>query len=74
MLLCSHSLVEFLSVPELAMNPLSARVIAQFDSKKDDQVNFKQFLQTLSVFSPRGGRAAKLKGTCMRPSFADLTL
>ena len=32
---------EFLSVPELACNPLLERVIAIFDTNKDDEIEFK---------------------------------
>eukprot|EP00696_Hemimastix_kukwesjijk_P002862 gnl/Hemi2/13502_TR4619_c0_g1_i1.p1 gnl/Hemi2/13502_TR4619_c0_g1~~gnl/Hemi2/13502_TR4619_c0_g1_i1.p1 ORF type:complete len:179 (+),score=80.73 gnl/Hemi2/13502_TR4619_c0_g1_i1:103-639(+) len=52
---------EFLSIPELAMNPLVQRVISIFDQKKDDNVNFKDFISALSVFSSRGDKEEKLK-------------
>jgi len=42
------------------MNPLVMRVISIFDTKKDDQINFKQFIETLSVFSHKGDKRDKL--------------
>jgi len=51
---------EFLAIPELAMNPLAHRVIAIFDLHKDDQVSFKQFVKTLSIFSPKTSEEGKL--------------
>lgn len=56
---------DLLSIPELAMNPLAPRVIGIFNVKKEDQISFKQFVQTLSVFSPRASADEKLK--CMHP-------
>eukprot|EP00002_Diphylleia_rotans_P040011 TRINITY_DN93_c0_g1_i10.p1 TRINITY_DN93_c0_g1~~TRINITY_DN93_c0_g1_i10.p1 ORF type:complete len:178 (-),score=48.97 TRINITY_DN93_c0_g1_i10:458-991(-) len=52
---------EFLMVPELAMNPLVERVIAIFDINKDECINFKEFIQALSVFSVNGAREHKLR-------------
>ncbi len=54
---------EFLMVPELAMNPLVERVIAIFDINKDESINFKEFIQALSVFSVNGAREHKLRCT-----------
>lgn len=52
---------EFLSVPELACNPLLERVIAIFDTNKDDEIEFKEFIAALSTFSEKGNTEAKLK-------------
>eukprot|EP00697_Spironema_sp_BW2_P006710 gnl/Spiro4/20819_TR10136_c0_g1_i1.p1 gnl/Spiro4/20819_TR10136_c0_g1~~gnl/Spiro4/20819_TR10136_c0_g1_i1.p1 ORF type:complete len:196 (-),score=73.62 gnl/Spiro4/20819_TR10136_c0_g1_i1:94-630(-) len=52
---------EFMSIPELAMNPLVQRVISIFDQNRDDNVNFKEFISALSVFSSRGDKEEKLK-------------
>eukprot|EP00123_Amoebidium_parasiticum_P019654 comp29152_c0_seq1/m.47221 comp29152_c0_seq1/g.47221 ORF comp29152_c0_seq1/g.47221 comp29152_c0_seq1/m.47221 type:complete len:179 (-) comp29152_c0_seq1:588-1124(-) len=41
---------DFLSIPELAINPLISRVIAVFDDEDGDNVNFRQFIEVLSVF------------------------
>lgn len=52
---------EFLSVPELANNPLLERVIAIFDKNKDDQIEFKEFIAALSTFSDKGNKEGKLR-------------
>jgi serine/threonine-protein phosphatase 2B regulatory subunit len=52
---------EFLMIPELAVNPLRQRVIAIFDTDKDESVNFKEFISALSVFSAKGEKQAKLE-------------
>mmetsp|Transcript_19249 Transcript_19249/g.28667 ORF Transcript_19249/g.28667 Transcript_19249/m.28667 type:complete len:196 (+) Transcript_19249:25-612(+) len=52
---------EFLSVPELAGNPLLERVIAIFDKNKDDEIEFKEFITALSTFSEKGNKEDKLK-------------
>eukprot|EP01128_Nolandella_sp_AFSM9_P009313 TRINITY_DN5916_c0_g1_i1.p1 TRINITY_DN5916_c0_g1~~TRINITY_DN5916_c0_g1_i1.p1 ORF type:complete len:180 (+),score=50.58 TRINITY_DN5916_c0_g1_i1:109-648(+) len=57
----SISADEFLSIPELAMNPLVMRVIDLFDKNGDDQINFKMFIETLSVFSTSATQEEKMK-------------
>jgi serine/threonine-protein phosphatase 2B regulatory subunit len=52
---------EFLSVPELAGNPLLERVIAIFDKNKDDEIEFKEFISALSTFSEKGNKEGKLR-------------
>merc|ERR1711916_216076 len=52
---------EFLMIPELAMNPLVERVIAIFDTNKDENINFKEFIQALSIFSVNGAKEQKLR-------------
>lgn len=53
---------EFLSIPELAMNPIASRMIAVFEgSNARDQVNFKQFITTLSIFSEKESVENKIK-------------
>lgn len=47
-------------IPELAMNPLVSRVIALFGAEGDEELDFKQFVQVLSVFSVKGSRAEKV--------------
>eukprot|EP01028_Stygiella_incarcerata_P003916 TRINITY_DN181_c0_g1_i6.p2 TRINITY_DN181_c0_g1~~TRINITY_DN181_c0_g1_i6.p2 ORF type:complete len:162 (+),score=51.33 TRINITY_DN181_c0_g1_i6:289-774(+) len=51
---------EFSMIPELAVNPLRNRVISLFDTGMDDTVNFKSFVQTLSVFSVKGDVQKKI--------------
>lgn len=55
------SIAELMSIPELAMNPLSNRILAVFDSTESSDFNFKEFLSCLSVFSPHAKRETKLK-------------
>ncbi|GKT34541.1 Calcineurin B protein like protein [Aduncisulcus paluster] len=52
---------EFMMIPELSMNPLAPRTIALFDTDHDDAVNFKEFIEALSVFSVRGAKREKLQ-------------
>jgi len=52
---------EFLSIPQLAMNPLLERLIAIFDTNKDEEIEFKEFIQALSTFSAKGDKEGKLK-------------
>jgi len=42
------------------MNPVASRIIALFN-EGDDHINFKQFITTLSAFSPKGDKKLKLK-------------
>ena len=52
---------EFLAIPDLALNPLVSRVISIFDKSGDGQVDFKEFIQALSVFSVKGDPEQKLR-------------
>jgi len=66
-----------LSIPELAMNPLATRIISLFDSRHDDLISFKQFIETLSIMSEKGSREDKLKFVFMiydikRDGFIDV--
>jgi serine/threonine-protein phosphatase 2B regulatory subunit len=47
---------EFLSIPELSINPLAQRLVRVFDS-----VNYKQFVKLLSAFSKHATKDAKLE-------------
>ncbi|KAJ3039547.1 Calcineurin subunit B type 2 [Rhizophlyctis rosea] len=51
---------EMTAIPELAMNPLCLRIVEVFDSDKRGEVNFKQFVSALSVFSKGARREQKL--------------
>eukprot|EP00741_Cyanophora_paradoxa_P009416 tig00000144_g9120.t1 len=55
------SVDEFLSIPELASNPLVLRVISIFDTDHDNTVNFKEFISALSIFSVKGDKEEKLR-------------
>eukprot|EP01130_Rhizamoeba_saxonica_P014762 TRINITY_DN647_c0_g1_i2.p2 TRINITY_DN647_c0_g1~~TRINITY_DN647_c0_g1_i2.p2 ORF type:complete len:133 (+),score=36.63 TRINITY_DN647_c0_g1_i2:385-783(+) len=50
-----------MQIPELAMNPLLERVLQIFDENKDNEIEFKEFINSLSVFSGTGNKEAKLK-------------
>jgi len=52
---------EFLSIPDLALNPLLERVLHIFDQDQDEQIQFEEFIQTLSTLSDKGSKEAKLK-------------
>jgi len=52
---------EFLSIPQVASNPLASRMIAIFDEDGGGTVDFQEFVGGLSAFSGRGGREQKLK-------------
>ncbi|EGG20129.1 calcium-binding EF-hand domain-containing protein [Cavenderia fasciculata] len=52
---------DFPGIPELSMNPLLPRLIAIFDVNRDSQLNFAQFVNTLSVFHPNAKKEDKLK-------------
>mmetsp|Transcript_22570 Transcript_22570/g.38721 ORF Transcript_22570/g.38721 Transcript_22570/m.38721 type:complete len:179 (-) Transcript_22570:400-936(-) len=55
------SVSEFLSVPELASNPLVLRIISIIDTDHSETVNFKEFVQALSIFSVHADKEDKLK-------------
>lgn len=61
---------EFLSIPEFASNPLLERVIAIFDTNKDEEIEFKEFISALSIFSSKENKEAKLR--CTPPPRAPL--
>jgi len=52
---------EFLSIPQVASNPLANRMIAIFDEDGGGTVDFQEFVGGLSAFSGRGGRDQKLR-------------
>jgi len=52
---------EFLSIPELALNPLLERVISIFDTNKDEEIQFSEFLAGLSIFTAKGNKEKKMQ-------------
>ncbi|KAJ3367907.1 calcineurin subunit B [Allomyces macrogynus ATCC 38327] len=52
---------EFLAIPQIANNPLVARLIAIFDEDGGGDVDFTEFISGLSVFSSRGNKESKLR-------------
>jgi Ca2+-binding EF-hand superfamily protein len=57
---------EFLSIPQIANNPLALRMIAIFDEDGDGSVDFQEFIAGLSAFSSKGNKQEKLK--CNSPT------
>ena len=49
-----------MEIPELAANPLLARVLSIFDTNKDDVIEFSEFISALSIFSDKGTKEQKL--------------
>ncbi|KAK9478863.1 hypothetical protein V1514DRAFT_329974 [Lipomyces japonicus] len=52
---------EFLAVPAIATNPLASRLIAIFDEDGSGDVDFQEFISSLSAFSSKGGTDEKLR-------------
>ncbi|KAJ3097422.1 Calcineurin subunit B type 2 [Phlyctochytrium bullatum] len=52
---------DMLAIPELAMNPLANRIVAVMDVDGRNEINFKQFIQSLSVFARDTRRDLKLE-------------
>ncbi|KAK4964885.1 Calcineurin subunit B [Elasticomyces elasticus] len=55
------SRAEFLSLPTIASNPLATRLLALFDSDASDSIDFAEFVNTLSIFSSKGGKEEKMR-------------
>ena len=51
---------DFLSIPELAMNPLGLRIIGLFDPEHKDEITFEMFCVTLNAFRPEASLAEKM--------------
>ncbi|KAJ1979614.1 Calcineurin subunit B [Dimargaris verticillata] len=52
---------EFLSIPQIASNPLAQRLIDIFDADGGGDVDFREFINGLSTFSSRGNKHEKLQ-------------
>ncbi|KAI3384770.1 hypothetical protein SNEBB_007007 [Seison nebaliae] len=52
---------EFLAIPELSDNPLVSRVIDIFDADGNGEVDFKEFIEGVSLFSVKGDKMDKLR-------------
>jgi len=52
---------DFLSVPELSLNPLLERVFRVLDTNGDERLEFAEFLAGISKFAQKGDLEAKLK-------------
>jgi Ca2+-binding EF-hand superfamily protein len=49
-------------IPEVAMNPLAARLVAMFERDAEDRVNFKSFAMGLAVYNEKGRPEPKARG------------
>ena len=54
---------EFMSIPSLSSNPLLDRVLSVFDSNNDHNVDFREFVRALAIFSPEVEKREKLMFT-----------
>ena len=52
---------EFLKIPQINSNPLAARLLAVFDTDGSGDIDFKEFLTGINVFSGKGTPEDKLK-------------
>jgi serine/threonine-protein phosphatase 2B regulatory subunit len=52
---------EFLAIPGIGQNPLAKRVVDIFDENKGGDIDFKEFVTGLSVFSSTGSVDDKLR-------------
>jgi serine/threonine-protein phosphatase 2B regulatory subunit len=55
---------EFISIPQIANNPLVGRLISIFDEDGGGDVDFNEFMMGLSAFSGRGNKESKLRCMC----------
>jgi len=55
------STTEFQSIPEFAVNPLLERVLSVFDTNKDNEIEFSEFISGLATFTQKGNKENKLK-------------
>jgi len=52
---------EFMAIPDLKQNPLLGRLLSIFDKNKDDEIQFSEFVSTLSTLSNKGSHDQKLR-------------
>jgi serine/threonine-protein phosphatase 2B regulatory subunit len=52
---------ELMSIPELAMNPLAPRIVSMFDTRHEELIDFRQFIELLAVFRVDTPRERKMK-------------
>ena len=58
------SVQEFLAIPELEHNPLVNRVVHTFDTDKSGEVDFREFVSSLSVFATHEAEGKEQKYKC----------
>ncbi|KAH8743930.1 calcineurin regulatory subunit B [Hyaloscypha finlandica] len=52
---------EFLALPQISSNPLATRMIAIFDEDGSGNVDFQEFINSLSAFSTKGNKEEKMR-------------
>lgn len=52
---------ELLSIPGISLNPLAARLVEVFDEDGDGNIDFREFIDGLSIFSNNASIKDKLK-------------
>ncbi|KAJ1556479.1 Calcineurin subunit B [Cladochytrium tenue] len=52
---------EFLALPQIASNPLAARLLSVLDGDGTGDIDFKEFITGLSAFSAKGNKEEKLR-------------
>jgi len=55
------SIDEFMSLPELHQNPLVQRVIDIFDTDGNGEVDFKEFIHGISLFSAKSNKKERMR-------------
>lgn len=51
---------EFLSIPQIATNPLASRTFDLFDQDRSGAIDFQEFIDGLNAFSSKGKDEEKL--------------
>jgi Ca2+-binding EF-hand superfamily protein len=67
------SVQEFLAIPELEHNPLVNRVVHTFDIDKSGEVDFREFVSSLSVFATHEAEGKEQKYKCTARGTATAT-
>ena len=65
------SVDEFLAIPELEHNPLVNRVVHTFDIDKSGEVDFREFVTSLSVFATHEAQGKEQKYKCQSKQEAE---
>ncbi|QSL66745.1 hypothetical protein MERGE_001131 [Pneumocystis wakefieldiae] len=56
----SINVCKFLSIPQIAKNPLATRLFAVVDEDGDGNMNFEELIKSLNIFSSKGHKREKL--------------
>lgn len=52
---------ELMAIPQIASNPIAKRFLSVFDADASGDVDFKEFLVSMSAFSVKGNQLDRLK-------------